>query len=160
MSSSTPLPTIHSCSKCHLAPRNHPLIEVPTNPWNQSSGSTVAGAAPFKVCEECLLNCNIPVLRPSIGKWEFGIVQAYAEESKRFQVLFMDKEKEMVQIPTDPFNNYIQHFLDAAPPITTGADVMIASIGTWRDEEDEQETQKVSGTSDISLVQSFNINTC
>jgi hypothetical protein len=100
------------CSKCNKNGESNLLVQVHVKSWNETFGPDGTVTASLKVCRECLIGHNVPVRRPSTGSWEFGIVQSYDESMKRHQVLFLDEEKEWVQVKGDPFNEYIHHFLD------------------------------------------------
>jgi hypothetical protein len=65
----------------------------------------------FQVCSQCLVSHNVPVHRPSNGKWEFGQVLLYDATREMHRIVFIDNKKEWIQIAEDSYAEYIQEFV-------------------------------------------------
>ncbi len=103
------------CWSCKQPNNVHELVHVYAKSCNDRN-------TPRKICGFCLVGYHIPVLRPSMGKWELGTVLSYSGSCQRvdryrhqYQLKFTDDEKEWVSVRADPFEAYARHFEDLLP---------------------------------------------
>ena len=107
-----------SCSTCKMVADNrNKLVRVHAKTyWHDRNGRGSSNSSlRVMVCGYCLVGFNVPALRPSTGRWEFGTVRAYdsiSSELLQYQIEFVDEEKEWVHIWDDPFEAYVRQFED------------------------------------------------
>jgi hypothetical protein len=70
------------------------------------------------LCGECLIGQSIPVLRPSIGKWNIGEVVFFDRSAGAHRLVFDENDIEWVFVPPTPFKDYISHHLATAEQAT------------------------------------------
>lgn len=93
-----------------MIPNNDRLYLVHISSWTETkkTGGTFRSSG---ICDQCLVKHNLPVLRPSNNKWEFGQVLAYDAASEHHQIVFTDETKEWVIVPRDPMSEYSHQFV-------------------------------------------------
>jgi hypothetical protein len=106
------------CDSCRKHPLNERLIQVHIKSLSDIKANQQISNVSLKVCDHCLVQHNVPVLRPSSGKWELGLVQVYDSKRLTHQVVFVDEEKEWVTVTENPFVDYIGQFVRTSPPPT------------------------------------------
>ena len=114
MNSPKPTSTLTNCSKCRKKIEVYKSVSV----YGIKQGGCHGGCAK-RLCGFCLVGYYIPVIRPSVGKWEFGKIIFYkgsgltsGSQEERYEAAFTDKKKEWVCVEIDPFEAYVKHFDD------------------------------------------------
>ncbi|KAG7364506.1 Myb-like DNA-binding protein [Nitzschia inconspicua] len=119
-----------------MIPDNDRLYRVHVNSWSETNGE-VGYSSLSGVCDQCLIRHNIPVLRPSNKKWEFGQIQAYDASNEKHQVVFADETKEWVKVPRDPLSEYSHHFVNEEHSHPSFSLSTVSTFPTADDEEPE-----------------------
>jgi hypothetical protein len=102
-------PPLSICMSCEVLPANDRLFQVHVKSWGDIQRS--CRNLSLQVCDQCIVNHNVPVRRPSNGKWEFGRVLSYEAAREKHEMVFTDDNKEWIQIVEDPYAEYIQEFI-------------------------------------------------
>jgi hypothetical protein len=107
--STFPSPPLAICASCQVLPDNDRLFQVHVKSWSDTKRPS--SNLSYQVCNQCLVNHFVPVHRPSNGKWDFGLVLSYEAASVQHQLVFTDGKKEWIQVPENPYSEYIEEFI-------------------------------------------------
>mmetsp|Transcript_24593 Transcript_24593/g.57746 ORF Transcript_24593/g.57746 Transcript_24593/m.57746 type:complete len:519 (+) Transcript_24593:131-1687(+) len=121
------------CSSCGKRISKCELVHVFDRTCNEYQGGSSR-----KVCDICLVGYEVPVLRPSTGKWEIGTVLSYdsssqrsRSEQKQHRLQFMNGIKEWAIVNTEPYEAYAQYFDDLLDEINLQGKIQdCSSLGT------------------------------